>query len=171
MNDPRPDLHNDALHRCIRELAKTRDTASRHNVYLALIRARLILLVSGDTPGPIPACSSARPSGGSPLHSLTLGRSEPCCLSSTTSCARCTPHPLEHHGGAPVFAIFTSWDALDAFSPTPQTHRLMPGTELFPHVTGHRAGLLMINPGGELGGELYGHELITICEGIERLRR
>lgn len=79
------------------------------------------------------------------------------------------PHALEQSGDAPVFAVFTDWDALDAFDPRIQPHTVLPGRRLFPHIAARGAGALMINPGGRVGGELYSHEVATICEGIRRM--
>ncbi len=126
----RPPLDNEELHGCIRRLAKARDTPNRHNLYFALIRAQLALLVVDGE-----------------------------------------PHPVDRHADAPVFAVFSDWATLEAFSPEVQEHQVMSGTRIFPLLAECEASVLMINPGGKLGGELYRHEILTICEGIERLAR
>ncbi len=79
------------------------------------------------------------------------------------------PHAVEVTGGAPIYAVFTDWSALDAFDPRIQPHRVMPGHELFPHLAAHEIGGLLINPGGRVGGELYRHEVLTVCDGIRRM--
>ncbi|MEE2643503.1 MAG: SseB family protein [Myxococcota bacterium] len=66
--------------------------------------------------------------------------------------------------------IFTSWASLLRFEPRGLPYCRLAGTELFPLLQELGADTLAINPRGEVGGELYRHEIESICEGLERIR-
>lgn len=73
-------------------------------------------------------------------------------------------------GSHSVYGAFTSYEALDAFSPLPTRSIAVPGEILFPELVSARAGALRLNPGTTPTGELYGNELMIIVDGIKRMQ-
>ena len=72
--------------------------------------------------------------------------------------------------GYSTYAVFTTDKSLRNFDPRGLPLRVITGRRLFPLLKSRRAGSLLINPKGDLGGELYKHEIESICEAMERRR-
>ena len=72
--------------------------------------------------------------------------------------------------GQSVYAVFTSLDALARWRPESSAHTTMSGSELFPVLAESALGSCLINPQGDVRGELYRHEVQMLSEAVERLR-
>ena len=78
---------------------------------------------------------------------------------------------LELLEGLPVFAAFSDWNALRSWSPRGCRYEAVHGSELFEQLLERHCASLLINPGGDLGGELFRNEIEMIVEGIGAYRR
>ncbi len=112
----------------MRRLSKERSHQARSGVYLALVRARLLV--------------AHGPEG---------------------------PSAVGQMGEMPVGAVFTDWDTLEAYDPRGLPFEAMAGTDAFPLLLASGMASVQVNPHGRVGGELFRNELMTICEGIQRL--
>ncbi len=79
------------------------------------------------------------------------------------------PHIPGSLGERPSVAIFLDYDALDRYAPLGLDARVATGQALFPLFAALRVGSVMINPGGSPRGELYGNEVLSVVDGIQRL--
>lgn len=70
----------------------------------------------------------------------------------------------------PVFGVFTDWAHLRMWSLEITEYQPVHGAEFFEEIVETAAVGLRINPGGDVGGELYRHELDTIVKGIHQWR-
>lgn len=78
------------------------------------------------------------------------------------------PLCLEMMGPWPVFAAFTDATSLRAHDPRGLPRQRLYGHELFPRLMRTPIGALKINPGGEVGGELYRNEIETLANAVRR---
>jgi len=81
-----------------------------------------------------------------------------------------TPHKVEELGGCPVYAVFTDVVSLRLWQPLGFTHRRVVGHALFPQLAPLRIGSLLINPKGQIGGELYRNEVDGLAGAAARYR-
>ena len=72
--------------------------------------------------------------------------------------------------GRPVYVAFTSTQALERWRPEDLNHVEVEGAELFTVLAGSDAASVLINPKGDIGGELYSHEIVMLAEAAPRLR-
>jgi len=72
--------------------------------------------------------------------------------------------------GRPVAAVFSSVTQLDAFEPRGLDALVVSGIELFPFLAEQGLASVLINPGGLPRGEIYANEVLTLVQGIQRLR-
>ena len=72
--------------------------------------------------------------------------------------------------GRPVYAVFTSMVALSKWRPQSAAHTTMKGTELFPVLAGSDVGSCLINPKGEVRGEVYRHEVEMLAAAVPKLQ-
>ncbi|HEY8376790.1 MAG TPA: SseB family protein, partial [Nannocystis sp.] len=79
------------------------------------------------------------------------------------------PLEVDRLGAFPVIAAFTEIDSLRLWQPKGWPFALIPGARLVPLAVARRVGSLLINPRGNVGGELYINELEAI-EGALRRR-
>lgn len=79
------------------------------------------------------------------------------------------PLEVDRLGSFPVIAAFTEIDSLRLWQPKGWPFALVPGTRLVPLAVSRRVGSLLVNPRGNVGGELYINELESI-EGALRRR-
>lgn len=79
------------------------------------------------------------------------------------------PLEVDRLGNFPVIAAFTEIDSLRLWQPKGWPFALVPGARLVPLAVSRRVGSLLINPRGNVGGELYINELESI-EGALRRR-
>lgn len=92
-------------------------------------------------------------------------------LMPTNPAGRTADEPLEvdRLGDFPVIAAFSEIDSLRLWQPRGWPFALIPGARLVPLAVGRRVGSLLLNPRGNIGGELYINELESI-EGALRRR-
>jgi hypothetical protein len=72
--------------------------------------------------------------------------------------------------GRPVYVTFTSLEALQRWQPQGGAHTVMTGRELFPMLAESDLGSCLINPKGDIRGELYRHEVEMLSEAVTTLR-
>lgn len=78
---------------------------------------------------------------------------------------------VEERNGRPVFAAFTDFESLRMWRPLHTDYMASHGSVLFEWLCEEKAAALLINPGGLVGGELFGHELEMLAEGVRRFVR
>ncbi len=78
------------------------------------------------------------------------------------------PHIVEELQGFPVYAGFSDWTALRLWEPRGWPYVRISGAELFLMAADRRAGSLMINPKGDIGGELLMNEIAALAEVVRR---
>lgn len=78
------------------------------------------------------------------------------------------PRTIDRLGQFPVIAGFTDLDSLRLWQPKGAPFVTMPGARLVPLAVARRVGSLLINPKGNIGGELYINELQSIDEALRR---
>jgi len=81
------------------------------------------------------------------------------------------PAPLELDDGHPVFVAFSDWASLRAHAPLMDHYIPVQGADLAEYVHARTPGGLRINPAGDVGGRLLGHELESLVEAIGAWRR
>lgn len=74
------------------------------------------------------------------------------------------PHVFEHLQGFPVIGVFTDWDALRLWEPRGWPVRELPGHVILPMARARKVGSLLINPKGDVGGELLMNEIAALAE-------
>ena len=72
--------------------------------------------------------------------------------------------------GQPVYVAFTSAQAIGTWRPGHLQHTQMSGMDLFPLLDSCKAASLLINPGGDMRGELYRNEIATLSEAVPRYK-
>ncbi|MCA9717562.1 MAG: SseB family protein [Myxococcales bacterium] len=70
----------------------------------------------------------------------------------------------------PVFGVFTDWPALRLWRPRGWPYLIKSADEVFALADAQRVGSLLINPRGNVGGELYMHEVEMIHRALLKLR-
>ena len=98
---------------------------------------------------------------------LVLALDAPNPSTDLTQASIYTPEQL---GGKPVAAIFSTIEQLDTYEPLGLDAVVLNGFELFPYLAGQSLASVLINPGGIPRGELYANELLTIENGLKKLR-
>lgn len=78
------------------------------------------------------------------------------------------PLTVDRLGRFPVIAGFTDIDSLRLWRPTGAPFARIPGARLVPLAVARRVGSLLINPKGNVGGELYINELESIDGALRR---
>lgn len=73
--------------------------------------------------------------------------------------------------GHPVFLAFSDWDSLRRWNPRGWSYVPLHGSEFFELTLERDLGSVQINPRGEVGGELYRHEVEMLVEGVRNYRR
>lgn len=68
--------------------------------------------------------------------------------------------------GWDTFAVFTDLGALRRYDPRVGLYRVLGGRTLFPSLMDTRIGSLLINPKGQVGGELYRNEVQTLANAV-----
>lgn len=80
------------------------------------------------------------------------------------------PRVVDRLSGLPVFAAFTDAASLRLWEPRGCPAEHVPGGVLVPLAVERGVGSLLINPRGNVGGELYINELRAIAEALARRR-
>lgn len=78
------------------------------------------------------------------------------------------PLTVDRLGQFPVIAGFTDAESLRLWQPTGAPFAVIPGARLVPLAVARRVGSLLINPKGNVGGELYINELESIDGALRR---
>ncbi len=81
------------------------------------------------------------------------------------------PAVLEIEDGHPVYVAFSDWDSLRAHAPLLDHYLPVQGADLAEYVHAHTPAGLRINPAGDVGGRLLGHEVESLVEAIQAWRR
>lgn len=80
------------------------------------------------------------------------------------------PRRFGEISGWDTFAVFTDLGALRRHDPRVGLYRVLGGRTLFPSLMDTRIGSLLINPKGQVGGELYRNEVQTIANAVRGRR-
>ena len=78
------------------------------------------------------------------------------------------PHIVEELQGFPVYAGFTDWTSLRLWQPRGWSYARISGADLFLMAADRKAGSLMINPKGDIGGELLMNEIAALADVVRR---
>ena len=73
------------------------------------------------------------------------------------------------HGRA-VYTAFTSLKELSRWRPESADHTIMTGAELMTVLAPSDFASCLLNPGGDVRGELYKHEVVMLAEAVPRLQ-
>lgn len=76
-----------------------------------------------------------------------------------------------HPSGRPILGAFTDWSSLRLWSPRGAAYVPIHGSELFELVLEREPVSMRINPGGDVGGELYAHEVEMLVRAVHTFRR
>ncbi|WP_146155824.1 SseB family protein [Enhygromyxa salina] len=81
-------------------------------------------------------------------------------------------HAFEkHESGRPTLGVFTDWASLRLWEPRGQEYWPIHGSQLFEMALEREPVTLRINPNGDVGGELYAHELEALVRAVASFRR
>ena len=72
--------------------------------------------------------------------------------------------------GRSVYVAFTSLSDLKRWHPEGTSHTTMQGRELFPILAQSELGSCLINPLGDIRGELYQHEVEMLSDAVDKLK-
>ena len=87
--------------------------------------------------------------------------------------------PIDDHGDLiemgtlgerPVYGLFSDWESLRHWDPRGHDFQRRRGAEVFFALAQTRAGSVLINPQGQVGGELYRNEIQAIASAIRGVR-
>lgn len=73
--------------------------------------------------------------------------------------------------GFPIFVAFSDWQSLRYWKPRGCPYGVVHGSELFEALLERDAAALEINPSGDVGGQLYRHELELLDRAVQHHRR
>ena len=76
-----------------------------------------------------------------------------------------------HPSGRPTLGVFTDWETLRLWAPRGHEYWPLHGSELFEMAHERRPVSLRINPDGDVGGELYGHEVEMLVRAVHSHRQ
>ena len=72
--------------------------------------------------------------------------------------------------GRCVYVAFTSLADLERWRPESTEHTVMTGREFFPVLAQSDLGSCLINPKGDVRGELYAHEVVMLSDAVDKLQ-
>lgn len=75
-----------------------------------------------------------------------------------------------HESGRPTLGVFTDWAALRLWEPRGHEYWQIHGSQLFEMALERRPVTMRINPNGDIGGELYGHEIEMLVRAVKSVR-
>jgi len=78
------------------------------------------------------------------------------------------PHVVEQLQGFPVYAVFSDWSALRLWNPRGWPYVRISGPQLFILAAERKIGSLLINPKGDIGGELLMNEIAALAAAARR---
>jgi hypothetical protein len=76
-----------------------------------------------------------------------------------------------HESGRPTLGVFTDWASLRLWEPRGHGYWAIHGSQLFEMVLERNPVTLRINPNGDVGGELYAHEVEMLVRAVRTFRR
>ena len=153
----RVDLSNTRLIQSMRRLSEQRDMSARQKLYWALIKSDVLLALRS----PIPQVLT-REAGR--LQWVEAGIREPAEISETIEMMS-----FKEVTGYRSAAVFTDYELLDQLDPRGVNYVRLPGRLAIMLALHKKWDSLLINPRGEVGGELYRNELTSISEGLKQL--
>jgi hypothetical protein len=132
---------NPSLIAAMRKVAKGFDEAIRRAMYTELLNATLLVPISSN-------------------------RDEHAEIESTFV-------DFETHTptGRPTLGAFTDWDSLRLWEPRGHAYRPIHGSVLFELAMERNPVSMRINPNGDIGGELYAHEVEMLVRAVQAFRR
>ncbi len=139
--DAHPHPQNPSLVTAMRQVAKGFDEAVRRAMYTELLNATLLVPVD-------------------PEHGEDAEGSE-------------AFFDFETHRttGRPTLGAFTDWASLRLWEPRGHEYWPIHGSELFEMALERNPVSLRINPDGDIGGELYAHEVEMLVRAVQTFRR
>ena len=132
---------NPELIAAIRKVAKARDEPTRHAMYTALLNATLLVPIDPDP------------------DKADLEGSEAFMDFET------------HAGGRPTLGAFTDWASLRLWQPRGHGYWPIHGSELFEMAVERDPISFRVNPDGDVGGELYRHEVDMLVRAVHVFRQ
>ncbi len=76
-----------------------------------------------------------------------------------------------HESGRPTLGAFTDWSSLRLWQPRGCAYWPIHGSQLFEMAVDRNPVTMRINPGGDIGGELYLHEVQMLVRAVRSFRR
>jgi len=76
-----------------------------------------------------------------------------------------------HESGRPTLGAFTDWSSLRLWEPRGFGYWPIHGSDVFEMAMDRNPVSLRINPGGDVGGELYAHEVEMLVRAVKSFRR
>jgi hypothetical protein len=139
--DDREHPQNPDLYAAMRTVARGFDEATRRAMYTELLNAVLLVPLEGE-------------------------RTDDADLPETAPY-----HVFETLHDRPVIGVFSDWASLRLWEPRGWEYRAVHGSELFENAAAQNVASVRINPGGDVGGELYRHEVDMLVDVVHRFRR
>jgi hypothetical protein len=139
--DAQPHPQNPSLVASMRQVAKGFDEAVRRAMYTELLNATLLVPIDPE---------HDEDAEGSPAF-----------------------FDFETHAGTgrPTLGAFTDWASLRLWEPRGHEYWPIHGSELFEMALERNPVSLRINPDGDIGGELYAHEVEMLVRAVQTFRR
>lgn len=76
-----------------------------------------------------------------------------------------------HPSGRPTLGLFTDWEALRLWAPRGHSYWPIHGSDVFEMALEREPVSVRINPDGDIGGELYAHEVEMLVRAVHSFRR
>lgn len=76
-----------------------------------------------------------------------------------------------HESGRPTLGVFTDWASLRLWEPRGHEYWAIHGSEMFAMALEREPVTLRINPNGDVGGELYAHEIEMLVRAVAHFRQ
>jgi hypothetical protein len=76
-----------------------------------------------------------------------------------------------HESGRPTLGVFTDWASLRLWEPRGSAYWPIHGSSLFEMAMDRNPVTLRINPDGDVGGELYAHEVEMLVRAVRSVRK
>lgn len=145
---------NPDLIAAMRQVAKGFDEAQRRALYTELLNATLLVPIRPDHDQGLTSLQEGAGSGreGGPEMAF---------------------FDFETHAGTgrPTLGVFTDWPSLRLWEPRGHEYWPIHGSELFEMALERNPVSLRINPEGDIGGELYAHEVEMLVRAVQSFRR
>ncbi|GEM_PF-2421911 len=143
VEDERHPPSNPDLLEAMRNSARQRDENSRHRLYNALVNTLFLVPLRMDTKAP------RDDNDDSDIQFLVMDTSK----------------------GKPIYGAFSDWQALRLWQPLGWDYREIHGSVLFQRLAETNIVGFQINPNGDIGGELYRHEIEMLAMAVRAHRK